>query len=291
MMLLPVLSRLKSSTSFLYSVGLMSLILVSLLLTAHVREVNAMRSETVPVLGTVSTLERRLAVLKEQVEVSELDAALRMGSQEERVRVFVLPAKTALDRAMTVFDLLRDDLTKRGLLGSMSAIEVKDTRTLDGNLSATPFTVRFAVKRDGMQDIFSLVKLAGLLTVGDSLSRAEKTAMIRATEEENPAGIVALEQFFAADLAAYGHDNRSFEEQLQRSFASDSFRAMFRTILDQSILKDARTLFQSDLGSAIERGRLWPIQFMKLDYVDIRPGKAKDWYQVDVRLSLLQRGM
>ena len=115
--------------------------------------------------------------------------------------------------------------------------------------------------------------------------------MIRATEEENPAGVVALEQFFSTDLAAYGHDNRSYEEQLQRSFASDSFRSMFRTILDQSVLKDARLFFQSDLGSAIEHGRLWPIQFMKLDYVDIRPGKAKDWYQVDVRLLLLQRGM
>lgn len=291
MMLLLFLSRLKASTSFLYTVGLTSLILVSLLLQAHVREVKAMREETVPVLGTVSTLERRLTVLKEQVEVSELDAALRTGSQEERVRVYILPPKTALDRAMTVFDLLRDDLTKRGLLGSMSAIEVKDVKTLPNNLSATPLTVRFAVKRDGMQDIFSLVQLAGLLTVGDSLSQTEKKALIRATEEENPTGVVALEQFFSTDLAAYGHDHRSYEEQLQRSFASDSFRAMFRTILDQSLLKDARTLFQSDLGSALERGRLWPMQFMKLDYVDIRPGKAKDWYQVDVKVLLLQRGM
>ncbi|MDD5751134.1 MAG: hypothetical protein PHS73_01275 [Candidatus Peribacteraceae bacterium] len=283
--------RLRSSPAFLAGAGSVSLLIGCLLLAAHVRAVGELRGQTLPLLTTLGPLEQRLAVLTEQAEVSALNAALRSGSQEERVRAYVFPDKSALDRVLAVFALVQDDLTKRALMAGMSPIDVGETTPYRDGLTATAVTVRFTVRGEGMDALLSLVRLAGALTVGDALSRSEKAALIRASEDENPTGIVALEQFFATDLSSYAHSPRSVEDQVRRSFTGEAFLTTFRTVLEHSLLSDARTLFQGDLGRAIERARLWPIQFMQLKRAEILPGRAEDWFTVDITVLLLGRVM
>lgn len=291
MTLHPALCRLASSLTFQVSAGLLLLTISGVLLSAHMQAIGHLKSETLPLLASLAPLEHRLMVLSEQMEVSALDASLRSGSQEERVRTYVLPRSSALDRVLAVFDLLQQDLKRRGLIASMSSIDVGKSEAFRDDLTAVPVTVRFDVRGEGMATVLSLTKLAGALTVGDALSRAERAALLRATEDENPAGIVALEQFLATDLALYAHDARATEEQVRRSFSGEAFLTTFRTVLDTSLLNDARTLFGGDLGRDMERARLWPMQFMLLKRAEVTPGRATDWYSVDITVLLLGRGM
>ena len=291
MITLASLRRLSHSPLFLAVTGSVSLIMVGALLAAHLHASRELQGETLPLLASLSPLEQRLTVLREQAEVTALNTALRGGSQEERVRAYVLPDKSALDRVLTVFDLLQDDLSRRALSARMSQIDVGDTVPFRDGFTSTPVTMRFTVRGEGMDALLSLVKLAGAPKGGDALTRSEKTALIRATEDENPTGIVALEQFLSMDLSSYAHSPRSAEDQVRRSFTGEAFLTTFRMILDTSLLADARTLFQGDLGRAIERARLWPIQFMELKRAEVTPGRAEDWYTVDMTVLLLGRTM
>jgi hypothetical protein len=282
---------LAGSSIFLGVVGLLSLAFSGVLLTVHLREVTAVRETALPLLASLPPLERRLALLKEQVEVAELDAALKTGSVIERVRVSVLPQKTDLPRALASFEVLRVALEERGLLSTMSPIEVGKEAPYREGTAGTPLTVEFKARGSGIRQILTFLRLAGLVTIGDALTPAEKNALILATEEENPAGIVALEQFFAADLFTYAREPRPFEEQLHRSLQSEGFLAAFRAATEASLLRDAKTLFQGPIGHAIEQRRLWPMEFLTIDRIELRPGASPDWYRMNVTLSLLRRSV
>lgn len=257
--------------------------------SAHLREIASVHETVLPLLASVSALENRRTILREQVEVAELDAALKTGSQMERVRVSVLPATAEMDRAIATFELLRTALDAQGLLGSMSAIDVQTERSRDGDFAALPFTVTFTVRGDGARRLLSFVRLAGLVTVGDALTPAEKRTLIRVTEEENPAGVIALEQFFGTDLLAYAAEPRAFEAQLTRSLQSEGFLSAFRAALQTSLLQEAKTLFQGSLGEKMAEAHLWPTGFMAVDKIALIPGAVPDWYTVRLNLSLLRR--
>jgi len=270
-------------------VGGFSLALVVPLLMMHVREISTMQESALPLLATLPSLERRLSILKEQVEVTQLDAALRTGSDEERVRVYVLPTQTALDRALATFDALRNDLTDRGVLTAMSSIRVGERFTRSDGLRAIPLTVQFTVRGEGARYVFAFLRMAGLLSIGDVLTRSEKQTLIRATEEENPAAIVALEQFFSTDLLSYAKEPRPVDEQLKRSLSSESFTATLQTILSRSLLNDAKELLRGEFGRSLDRYRLWPVQMLQIANAEVQPGSAPDWYHLDFTVLLLER--
>ncbi|MDD5041394.1 MAG: hypothetical protein PHX87_02295 [Candidatus Peribacteraceae bacterium] len=269
--------------------GVFSLTLAVPILTAHIQEVKTVRETALPLLASLPPLERRLSLLKEQVEVSELDAALKTGSQLERVRVSVLPAEADIPRALATLELLRSHLEDQGAIGSLSPIEVGKERPYGDGLAAVPLTFQLSARTDGLKRVLSFVRLAGLVTVGDALTTAEKNALIRATEEENPAGIVMLEQFFAADLFGYAEEPRPVEEQLKRSLQSEGFMTAFEQAVGTSLLKDAKEFFQGPIGPAIARMHLWPMEFLAIDRLEFKPGSAPDWYRLTVSLSLIRR--
>ncbi|MDD5102903.1 MAG: hypothetical protein PHX93_00720 [Candidatus Peribacteraceae bacterium] len=271
------------------SVGVLSLVLVVPLLAAHMQEVKAVRETALPLLATLPALERRLALLKEQVEVTELDAALKTGSQLERIRVSILPTEADVPRALAGLELLRSTLESQGVIGSLSPIEAGKEQARGEGLAAVPLTFQLSARTEGLKRVFAFVRLAGMATVGDALTSSEKNALIRATEEENPAGIVMLEQFFSADLFSYAREPRPVEEQLKRSLQSEGFMAAFRQATDTSLLKDAKELLQGSMGPALERAHLWPMEFLAIDRIELKPGSTPDWYRLTLSLSLVRR--
>ncbi|MDD5739571.1 MAG: hypothetical protein PHO20_02285 [Candidatus Peribacteraceae bacterium] len=270
-------------------VGVLSLSLAVPLLTAHIQEVKAVRETALPLLAALPSLERRLALLKEQVEVTELQAALKTGSQLERVRVSVLPQEADVPRALATLELLRSTLESQGVVGSLSPIEVGREQARSDGLAAVPLNFQLSARTDGVRRVLAFVRLAGLVTVGDALTTAEKNALIRATEEENPAGIIMLEQFFSTDLFRYAEEPRPVEEQLKRSLQSEGFLTVLEQATETSLLKDAKELFQGPVGPAASRARLWPMEFLAIDRVELKPGSSPDWYRLTLSLSLIRR--
>ncbi len=277
------------SPLLLGSLGVLCLAFMVPLLSAHVQKVKAVRETALPLLATLPTYERRLALLKEQVEVSELDAALKTGSQLERVRVSVLPPEADIPRALATLEVLRSTLERQGAIGSLSPIEVGKEREYSDGLAATPLTFQLSAQSEGIRRVLAFVHLAGLVTVGDALMKSEKSALIRATEEENPAGIVMLEQFFSMDLFRYALEPRPFEEQLKRSLQSEGFLSVFQQIVDTSLLHDAKEFFQGPVGKAMESGNLWPMEFLIIDRIELQPGSAAEWFRLTLLLSLVRR--
>ncbi len=272
--------------------GFVSVFCLSLsvsLFTAHIQEVKTAREITLPLLAQLPVRERRLALLKEQVEVTELQAALKTGSQLERVRVSVLPPEADVSRALAALELLRSTLEEQGAIASLSPIEVGKEQERGEGLAAIPLTFQVSARSDGARRVLGFVRLAGLVTVGDALTKAEKNALIRATEEENPAGIVMLEQFFSTDLFRYAEEPRPFDEQLKRSLQSEGFLTAFSLATESSLLKEAKEFMQGPMGPAIERARLWPMEFLAIDRVSLEPGSAPDWYKLTLSLALMRR--
>jgi len=272
--------------------GFVSVFCLSLsvsLFTAHIREVETAREITLPLLAQLPVRERRLALLKEQVEVTELQAALKTGSQLERVRVSVLPLEADVSRALAALELMRSTLEEQGAIASLSPIEVGKEQERGEGLGAIPLTFQVATRSDGVRRVLGFVRLAGLVTVGDALTKAEKNALIRATEEENPAGIVMLEQFFSTDLFRYAEEPRPFDEQLKRSLQSEGFLTAFSLATESSLLKEAKEILQGPMGPAMERTHLWPMEFLAIDRIELAPGTAPDWYRLTLSLSLMHR--
>lgn len=277
------------SPAFLGSVAAVALGLSGVLLSAHAGAIASVRDQSLPLLASLPQAERRLAILREQVEVAELDAALKTGSQLERVRVSVLPPKAEMDRLLASFELLRTQLLQQGAISGMSSIESQPETPRKDGMIGLPLTVSFKARGDGVRRILAFARLAGLVTVGDALMAEERNALIRATEEENPAGIVALEQFLGADLFAYAQEPRPFEEQLKRSLQSEAVRSAFDAATQTSLLAEAKSIVQGPIGQAMHQGKLWPMEFLAIDRVALAPGTAPDWFTLTLHLSLLRR--
>ncbi|MDD5623538.1 MAG: hypothetical protein PHI23_02410 [Candidatus Peribacteraceae bacterium] len=283
-----IVRRLSRSPLLLFILGALCLGASEPLITLHLQTLREVQTDVLPRVARIPELEQRLAILKEQAELSELDALLRTGSQSENVRVFVLPTEPDLDRLLAAFNVLHADLVGRSLAGSLSEIQIGEATVVD-DLRAQPVTLDLAVRGRGADIVFRWLRLAGFVTVGDALTKEEMHYLVRTAEEENPAGVVALEQFFATDLFAYAREPRPFQEQLKRSLVGPAFLRALQSTEETSLLRDARELFQSGLGDAFDRSRLWPMQFITVRDAELKPGKAEDWYTLNLTLQLYSR--
>jgi hypothetical protein len=118
------------------------------------------------------------------------------------------------------------------------------------------------VTDEGLKDLFHFQDLAGLLTISDALTPEEQTELLHLTEAENPAAVTALESFLATDLLTYANNADSVNDQLLKSFTSDSFATSLKAITQQSKLEDAVQLLSSPLGKAVQAQKLWPLRFV-----------------------------
>lgn len=271
------------------SVGLGLLVVSGVLLYGHAQAIAETRSVSVPLLAELPTLERTAAVLKEQSELSELESATRVGSQMERVRTYVLPEKSDLDRIIAVFEILRETLGKRGTLSKMSDITFEDPITREDGSIVRPLTVTFALHEDALHDMAALLRLSGLMTVGDALTQDEIAVLLDRTEAENPSGIVALEHFLSTDLLSYSQNTRLAEERLLRSFTSTTFVQSLQNVTRTSLLRDATEVLGGDIGAELTRYELWPLQMLSTDSVTLAPGSVEGWYTASFRVLVHQR--
>lgn len=260
------------------------MVLSVLLIFFHIRTIVDVRDVSVPIVRELPQLEFRLRALQEQVELTELRAATITGSEEEKVAVFVLPTETDISRLVATFEVLRDTLKRDGLLSHMSDIVIGDpTQDSDGTQART-VTVEFTVHEEGLRTILLLIRLAGLMTVSDLLSEQEIAILVDRIEQENPSGIVALEQFFSADVLRYAEDPKTYEEQLKRSFTSSGVLQAIDSVLRTSLLSDVKRFLGSDLGKVLQTYKLWPMQIMALKEVSIQPGNAPKWQTLALKI-------
>lgn len=260
------------------------------LLSEHATAVLEVREVSLPIVAEIPQFERRLATLTDQVEMAELHAATSFGSQEESINVYVLPEDIDFDRLLSVFDIFGAELSHQGLLTEISDITISDPiPAQEENLSVRSLSMKFAAHEDGVNTFLSLIKLAGLLTIGDTLSKEERFLLLQQTEEENPAGVVAVEQFFSTDLLSYARGPKTYEAQLLRAFSSPSFVKTIQDTLNSGLLRDARRILGGEVGTRMQQYDLWPLPLMVLDDVRIRTGGAPGWFVLSVTVHVYSR--
>ena len=264
-----------------------------LLILVHASAIRNMRDVTLPLAADIPALEQRLTLLKGQIELSQLQASLRTGSPEEKLQVYVLPQQIDLDRLIAVFDIVHDALQRSGLHKAMSPLQFGDAVPFpvtgtDRTLSAHPLTVSFTVREEGMKQLLTLLKLSGLLTVGDTLSVEQMKTLFQLTESENPTGITALEPFLGADLASYIREPRPYDDRLLKSFSAETFIPAFHKLMDQSLLPDAKNFLSHGIGSILVDRKLWPLPFLLPQTVSVEDG-GDGWVKVGLTVEAFGR--
>jgi len=270
----------------LFGAGSGFMVIAGILMMAHIATIVEVRDISVPIVGQLPQLERKLDILEEQAELAELHSATRLGSQQEKVEMYALPKETDMSRLIATFEVIRDVLVRDGVATSMSDIQISEpTEAEDGAIVRTVST-EFIAHEDGVRTILLLVRLAGLLTVGDVLSDQEVALLVDRVEQENPSGIVALEQFLSADLLSYAENSKAYEQQLKRSFSSTGFMNAFENVLRTSLLREVKILLSSDLGQVLKGYKLWPMQIMAVEEINFLPGNAPKWYTIGLKLQV-----
>jgi hypothetical protein len=249
--------------------------------------IHDVRASSLPLAQEIPTLERRLSVLKEQQELTELSHALRIGSPEEKV--YALPAETDIDKVVTAFDALSEELRKQKILTKISPVVFGDIASAEHGIRSQSLSFEAVVHQDGVAALQTFVRLSGLLSVADALRLEERSRLLFQTEMENPAAIVALEQFFNTDLLSYLREPRSAEEQLLKSFSSQSFERAFRDVLRNALLSRAGRLLTPEFIQILDSAKLWPMQMMDIETMSLEAGGAAEWYRVKVKVALYMR--
>ncbi len=248
------------------------LVIGGLLVFVHAMAIRELKEIGLPAAIELPILQKRLEILRDQVEASQLQEALKDGSAQEQLQAFVLPKESDLVRLLATFDLLHDQLMQERLLTSMSGIHVgTPVASSFPAVQALPITFEADLTQEGMDKLLLLVRLSGLITISDALASAEREALINLTEQENPAALTILEEFLSVGLLRYARDPKPFENQVLRSITSPTFEQQFTESISHSLLAKAKYLYGGTLGTLVQRHNLWPLQMMSLKRVDVEP--------------------
>lgn len=240
-----------------------------LLLWMHAGAVRDMREVGLPAAIALPQIEQRLSVLSEQKEVGQLQAAMRGGSEEEMLHVYVIPEDDDIDRLLATFDVLFNYLEQKRLLTDFSEVSIGERTEAGENLFALPFTFEADLTQEGLSQLLLFIDLSGLLTVGDVLSQEEIDRLLAATEQEHPTAIAALEHFLSTDLVRYAQESRPYEEQLKKSFVSPISEPVLQSVFQSARLRKARALF-ADLAPVLHQQNLWPLRFLSVERAEYR---------------------
>ena len=252
----------------------------------HTVAIAAVKERLLPASLKIPGLEQRLTILKQQLEVSELQASLRLQSPEEMLHAYVLPKELDITRMLATFDVLRDALQSEKQLASMDPIVVGTLPSAEGGsgLREIPLNIRMRVTEEGLQRVLSFIDMAGMLTVADAFSKEELEQLLRLTEQENPAAIAHLEQFLAADVESYAKEPKPFEEQMFRAFSDGPLLDQLTDVIRAGRLASVRDMLDSSLGQALTERELWPMRFLLTKTWNLR---MADKGLLDVELGLV----
>ncbi len=272
-----------------WAISALLLLLGGKLLAEHIAAVEHVRASTLPLAEEIPQMEHRVKVIEQQRELSELSAALRIGSPEERVRVYALPEEVDIDKVVAVLDLFTESLRASHVLSSASGVDFGPAEPAVDGIQSTPVRLTMSLHKDGIGAFTTFIRLCGMLTVADALTPDERTRLLRQTEIENPAAIVALEQYLNTDLLSYIREPRPADDQLLRSFSSQSFERAFRDILRSSLLPEVQRVIGGTFAETLHARKLWPMQMMDIRSIGLETGTAADWYKVKMELVLYTR--
>lgn len=257
------------------------------LLVQHASAIRAVRETGLPTYVAVPALERRLEVLREQVEISQLQRSLAEGSVQEMMKAFVIPDAAEIDRVLGFIEHLRNHFERGKMLRGMSAVRV-DGGDAENELRSHVFSFDVELTEEALRQWLDALDLSGFVAASDALTDGEVRRLLRVTEEENPASIAVIEHFLSTPLLRYALEPKPFEEHVRRSFASVAFAQSFNDLLQHSTLADARQFLASALGQSIARERFWPMRFLMLDQVTLAP-KEVGWVKASLELRAYSR--
>lgn len=257
------------------------LICASFLLLLHARKIRDVSEEALPMAAELPVLEGREKFLKEQIEVAELHAQLRNGSDSERISAFVLPKELDIDRGLALFDILRAHLQRMDALRSLSSVEFEDSIAGEDGITAHPFSLEMVVTEEGAKKALGLFSLAGYLTVADALTQEEIDSLMKRSDQENPAGITSLERFLGTDLLRYVLEPKLFEEGLLGAYTSAGFADALQRITRGPSLTQAKEVLGLGLAQVLEQEKLWPLPFIKTSNIETKQDGV--WYTISLK--------
>ena len=258
------------------------------LMHGHFQALKDVREYGLPLAAEIAPLERRALLLKQQGELSTLEAGLRSDSAEEKFRVFVVPQGGDLKRLLAFLQSARTFLERRKLVRSMSAIDVGAAEPAAGGLQAQTIHFTAILRPEGRAQLFSILNLSGMLTVGDILSPENIKTLFSMTESENYAGIVPVERFLSADLLGYVQDSKITDERLSQALASEELLTSFKGLLQSSQLPHVRDFLTGDLGRTLVAQKLWPVQFMTVEKENLAE-TGDGWETVELTVKAYSR--
>lgn len=263
-------------TNLLMGAGVTSLMLSALMMYAFTLQIREVKEVALPAAVALSPLEKRLGILREQTELTELQAELGNTAQEEKVRMYVLPPHDEIDRLLQTLDIFLSRWQKQKSVTHVTPLSVGTASgiTLDGTeepLVATRISFEADVTPEGLADLLLFIDLAGSLTVSDAFTDGARQELLRLTEEENPIAITALEQFLSTDLLGYARDPGVTESRLLKSFSSPLFADELHRLIGKSQLPQVEKLFTKDILAVMEKDRLWPVRMLRIASMAIAP--------------------
>lgn len=267
--------RLRTTKAMLCA-GAGSLAFSALLMYSFTLQIRDVKEVALPAALALSPLEKRLAILKEQTELSELQAEFGNSAQDEKVRMYVLPPHDEIDRLLQTFDLFLSHWQKQKSVTHVTPLSVGTATglTLKGAtdpLVATSVSFEADVTAQGLADLLLFVDIAGSLTVNDAFTEIARHELLLKTEEENPAAVTALEQFLSTDLLGYVRDPGVTENKLLKAFASSDFADDLRRLIEMSRLPQIEKLFTKDILASIDAEKLWPVRMLRITHISIAP--------------------
>ncbi len=229
----------------------------------QVRQLQMFQSSVLPATAEIAGLQRRIAVLSDQEEASEAQRMVSGGISEEHLRAFMVPLSLSRERIVGFAEAVADALKKEGVLKDAAAVTIgdaDDTRVASGaTLLFTPVSLTLHVRDDAaVAPALAAFDTAGALTVIDALSPQDIALLLSLSEQENPASIVSLEQFFDTDLLTYAQQSRAIEDQLLKSFTSPAFATALQAALQAERVQSLRRLLGGPLGERLSHDQLWP---------------------------------
>ncbi len=268
------------------------------LISWHLSALADVRDQVLPLAAELLPLEDRLKILQQQVELSELQATLRSGTAEEKLRAYVLPEGADLSRLVAFFDILGSTLGERGVLKELSSMTAEEPRPYrlavrsengkNDALQAQRLKFTAQVDTRGYEQLVALLDASGLITVGDALGESDLQKLFAITESQNYAGIVPVEQFLSADLLEYLRDPTVTDERLTQAFPSEEFIEQFHSLLDSSRLASVRAVLGGSLGETLAEKKMWPMPFLVPENLTVRE-RGDGWLDIEVTLDAIMR--
>ncbi len=257
-----------SLTAFI--LGLSAIAASGVLLTLHASVIRDVQEQGLPAAVTIPPLEKRLQILKSQIEVSELQQAVSQGSSDEVVSAFVLTATPDTDRVLTLLTVLHDHFKKAGQLRSFSPVQTLPDEPLPAiaGVTAHPFLIEAEVTEEGLTKLLTFLRLSGLLTISDALSNTEIQKLLAMTEQQDPSSVAVIEHFLSVPVLRYALDPRPYDQEVMRAFTGETAQ-LFSEFTAHSDLAQIRDFFSGEFGRVLVQQHLWPVRFLTADRMTV----------------------